>query len=61
VAREALQTAGKTPRPIDKRPTVWVGAADKKSNKIAIIFITIGVILFAVILIALVIAFSGFK
>jgi len=33
----------------------------KKSNRIAIIFITIGIVLFAVILIALVIAFSGFK
>jgi len=33
----------------------------KKSNKTAIIFITIGAILFAVIVIALIMAFSGFK
>ena len=33
----------------------------KKSNKIAVVFITIGAILFAVIVIALIYAFSSFK
>ena len=33
----------------------------KKSNKIAVIFITIGVILFAVIVITLILAFSSFR
>jgi len=33
----------------------------KKSNKIAVVFITIGVILFAVIVITLILAFSSFR